>query len=609
MKTRKTTIQQIKEGAVTKANFSPMALTLNFANNLAQALESNTTVDSLNISMSNLNDEMFAPIARALLKRPIPLVELNIELSNLSSSESIDALINLIMNRKVGTLFIYKNDNIDYQDMKKIRDVAHEHEVTINTQNPIERLNPNTYARLLAQPKPTNYDELLAASKFLSEDSEDEMMLEQCKKNESESKPTSEINHYGLFRRKRANSDSESGKEILTEKKIKESEKISKDEMPNPQIKKIISGAQTGVDRAALDAARKLQLPYSGWIPKGRWAEDGRISNEYLNMKETPSSQAGQRTEWNARDSDGTLIILCGTAEGGTLNTIEMAQKYKKPYFVLDILKNQEVDAIIEWIIKNNIRELNFAGPRESKIKGIYEIAFNIIYKLLNRTLINISEMNSDPSDDKQSAIQFNTMLAITINEDEVKHYPHTPNVPVNYWVKYFVIDVPNKTLDFYCRDISTFNMLSKKIDDYEFISQTDEVEPETFELEEDVNILRVRFVGDLVEALNFVKNYSAISDVSYNKAILHFKEIKAYTEVKVEKPSNDDHSQEPNTIQKNGKPLGAEQKENDCISKTTEPKVSSRELLKYPSALFSYNREITPTSQDVASEKTCKPG
>ena len=73
-------------------------------------------------------------------------------------------------------------------------------------------------------------------------------------------------------------------------------------------LKKIISGGQTGVDRAALDFAIEHDIPYGGWCPKGRKAEDGPIGSRYL-LKETPTSTYPQRTEWNVRDSDGTVIF------------------------------------------------------------------------------------------------------------------------------------------------------------------------------------------------------------------------------------------------------------------------------------------------------------
>ncbi|PSQ85488.1 MAG: molybdenum cofactor carrier, partial [Bacteroidetes bacterium QH_2_63_10] len=91
-------------------------------------------------------------------------------------------------------------------------------------------------------------------------------------------------------------------------------------------MRKIISGGQTGVDRAALDAALAFNVPVGGWCPKGRRAEDGQIPDRYP-LEETPSEAYEQRTAWNVRDSDGTLIITDGSLEGGTALTMTEARR------------------------------------------------------------------------------------------------------------------------------------------------------------------------------------------------------------------------------------------------------------------------------------------
>lgn len=156
-------------------------------------------------------------------------------------------------------------------------------------------------------------------------------------------------------------------------------------------IQEIVSGGQTGVDRAALDAAIALEIPHGGWCPFGRKAEDGVIPQQY-NLKETnapseetenPDTIYKQRTELNVCDSDGTLIITKGSPTGGTFYTIQMAEKHHKPYFVIDIsipFKNVEV---INWIKVNKIHKLNVAGPRASQIKDIYNAAYDILINLL----------------------------------------------------------------------------------------------------------------------------------------------------------------------------------------------------------------------------------
>jgi hypothetical protein len=139
-------------------------------------------------------------------------------------------------------------------------------------------------------------------------------------------------------------------------------------------IEKLVSGGQTGVDCASLDVALELGIPCGGWCPKGRWSEAGAIPAIYP-LQETPSEDVAQRTEWNARDSDGTLVIVEGPTVGGTTLTVDMAVRYGKPYLIVDLLKGRDgVRASVRsWLAEHGIRVLNVAGPRESTTPGINE--------------------------------------------------------------------------------------------------------------------------------------------------------------------------------------------------------------------------------------------
>jgi len=95
-------------------------------------------------------------------------------------------------------------------------------------------------------------------------------------------------------------------------------------------IDKIISGGQTGADRAALDAAIELDIPHGGWIPKGRKTEDGGLPEKY-HLKEMPTGSYAARTEQNVIDSDGTLIVSHGKLNGGSALTRRLAKKHKRP--------------------------------------------------------------------------------------------------------------------------------------------------------------------------------------------------------------------------------------------------------------------------------------
>lgn len=146
-------------------------------------------------------------------------------------------------------------------------------------------------------------------------------------------------------------------------------------------LAKIVSGGQTGVDRAALDAAARLGIKSGGWCPRGRQAEDGPIALSYP-LIETPSAEYGVRTKWNVRDSDGTLIISPEPLAGGTLFTSQIALENKKPLLIVPPAA-ASVELIREWIALNWIKTLNIAGPRESQVNGIYEAAVSLLINLL----------------------------------------------------------------------------------------------------------------------------------------------------------------------------------------------------------------------------------
>jgi len=147
------------------------------------------------------------------------------------------------------------------------------------------------------------------------------------------------------------------------------------------RISKIISGAQTGVDRAALDAALELGIPHGGWVPKGRKAEDGVIPGKY-EMMEMPTERYAGRTERNILDSDGTLIISRGALTEGSDLTRQLAVKHSRPWLHTDLERigvAEAVRAICAWLESNGISVLNVAGPRASKDPGIYRLARDII--------------------------------------------------------------------------------------------------------------------------------------------------------------------------------------------------------------------------------------
>ena len=139
-------------------------------------------------------------------------------------------------------------------------------------------------------------------------------------------------------------------------------------------ISKIVSGGQTGVDRAALDVALALGLLCGGWVPRGRRAEDGRLPARYP-MREAASAGYPQRTRLNVRDSDATLILTRGEPAGGTAFTIACAERAGRACMVVDLaaadLDRTAAAAVREWLRDHEVRVLNVAGPRESSAPRI----------------------------------------------------------------------------------------------------------------------------------------------------------------------------------------------------------------------------------------------
>jgi len=136
------------------------------------------------------------------------------------------------------------------------------------------------------------------------------------------------------------------------------------------RVKRIVSGGQSGVDRAALDVAIELGVEHGGWCPRGRLAEDGRIDPRYL-LTETASSEYSERTEQNVLDSDGTLILYRGKLSGGTELTRRLAIVHDKPCLLADLDAKADVRMVRQWLRDNKIRVLNVAGPRESSAPGV----------------------------------------------------------------------------------------------------------------------------------------------------------------------------------------------------------------------------------------------
>lgn len=145
-------------------------------------------------------------------------------------------------------------------------------------------------------------------------------------------------------------------------------------------LRKIISGGQSGVDRAALDAALAAGLELGGWCPKGRRAEDGPIADCYP-LTETGCESYAKRTRWNVRDSDATLILCDTEPAGGTALTIEYCRQLNKPFLICSPA-SASPDEPLEWITRHKLKILNVAGPRESSDIPVYAAAREFLLQL-----------------------------------------------------------------------------------------------------------------------------------------------------------------------------------------------------------------------------------
>lgn len=148
-------------------------------------------------------------------------------------------------------------------------------------------------------------------------------------------------------------------------------------------LEKVLSGGQTGVDRAALDVAIELGVAHGGWCPAGRDADDGVIPDKYQ-LTETAEQDHTVRTENNVKDADGTLMIYRGELHGGTAYAIEMAKHLNKPVLALNLDQDIDVEEVFDWVQSNNIRIINIGGQRETKNPGIYFQSRKILSKLFN---------------------------------------------------------------------------------------------------------------------------------------------------------------------------------------------------------------------------------
>ena len=168
-------------------------------------------------------------------------------------------------------------------------------------------------------------------------------------------------------------------------------------------LKKIISGGQSGAEIAALDVAINFSIHYSGWVPKGRIAEDGPISNKYQ-LNEMPVTSYSKKTEQNVLHADSSIIISHDPLSGSCSFTKKVAMKHGLPWIHVDLSGVSIFQAalfILKWIEKNNIKILNVTGPKASQDHNIYEDVTNVLEAVI--LLDPVSDRFVDPISDTQN--------------------------------------------------------------------------------------------------------------------------------------------------------------------------------------------------------------
>lgn len=139
-----------------------------------------------------------------------------------------------------------------------------------------------------------------------------------------------------------------------------------------------MSGGQTGVDRAGLEAAIAIHIEHGGWCPKGRLSEDGSVPSRY-ELDEMETAEYPPRTEQNVIDSDATLILFEQKLKGGTLLTKRLAKRWEKPFLSVNLATDKPAE-VRRWLSEVRPDTLNIAGPRESSFPGIEQRA--LVYLL-----------------------------------------------------------------------------------------------------------------------------------------------------------------------------------------------------------------------------------
>ena len=163
---------------------------------------------------------------------------------------------------------------------------------------------------------------------------------------------------------------------------------LMKNNSTQSKVIRIVSGGQTGADRGGLDAAIELGMPYTGWCPKGRLAEDKVIPSKYI-LRESTSAYYVKRTEQNVDDSTATVIFFLGKLTGGSKKTEQFAVKHGRPVLLVNMNDGADVavTTVVDWLksLQDPQIVLNVAGMRGSKAPELQGVVCHVVVQAIRQ--------------------------------------------------------------------------------------------------------------------------------------------------------------------------------------------------------------------------------
>lgn len=184
-------------------------------------------------------------------------------------------------------------------------------------------------------------------------------------------------------------------------------------------IKKIISGGQPGVERAALDLAIKLDIPHGGWITKGRLTQNGVLPNTYK-LKEMTSTSRSEQLAKNVMQADGTVVFTRGQPPDLMRTTIDIVETHDRPYLIVDLQQSRSLKAVRQlaaWIQEQGIEILHVTGSKTSQDPGSYQDTINLLEGIVYLSLMHHRQAGFIRTPKSRSKVSTNDALPQTVNQ------------------------------------------------------------------------------------------------------------------------------------------------------------------------------------------------